>query len=76
MSEYYYDNSDLLSNVFDAAYDAMVGARGTLHTECSEFYVDVDRIVETAKAGAESARREMMDKCRMTCPISKRDKSE
>jgi len=49
-------NRELLQDVFDAAYRAMKDARGTRHTESTDYYVDaaaVRRAVEGALRKAE-----------------------
>ena len=54
-------NKVRLSEVFEAAYVAMIEAEGSMHNIAFDYWVGVDDVVEAARAGAVKARRAMMD---------------
>ena len=59
-----HNNLELLSDVFDAAYKAMLEAQGNIHKTSKEYYVSVETVVKAATDGAEKAMKEMMDSYR------------
>lgn len=71
-----FHDRELLSDVFDAAYNAMVGATGHALNRAWDCFNDIDSIVKAAKDGATRARNEMIAIARDKKLIKMRTKRE
>ena len=64
---------ELLCEVFDAAFNAMAGAKGHIDNTSIDCVTELETIVETARQGALRAQREMIAAARDGELVKKRE---